>query len=109
MREHEKGGALTEATYLILLALVQPRHGYSVMQFIEERTSGRVRLGPGTLYGALSLLTQKGWIAPVEERNPSARKKEYALTPLGEKALLLEIARLKSLAALGGEIIQGGK
>ncbi len=40
MREHTKGGALTEVTFYILLALYTPKHGYAVMQFIEEKTGG---------------------------------------------------------------------
>ena len=64
MRDNAKGGALTEVTFFILLALHQPRHGYAVMQFVEERTGGRLALGAGTLYGALNALQEKGWIAP---------------------------------------------
>ena len=64
MRDNAKGGALTEVTFFILLALHQPRHGYAVMQFVEERTGGRLVLGAGTLYGALNALQEKGWIAP---------------------------------------------
>ena len=52
MRDNAKGGALTEVTFYILLALYTPRHGYAVMQFIEEKTAGRLSLGAGTLYGA---------------------------------------------------------
>lgn len=63
MRDYGKGGALTEVTFYILLALYTPRHGYAVMQFIEEKTGGRLVLGAGTLYGALNTLADKGWIA----------------------------------------------
>ena len=54
--------ALTEATYYILLSLWTPQHGYGIMQRAEELSEGRVRLAAGTLYGALSQLTTKGWI-----------------------------------------------
>ena len=64
MRDNVKGGALTEVTFYILLSLYAPKHGYAVMQFIEERTGGRLHLGAGTLYGALNALEEKGWIAP---------------------------------------------
>ena len=56
MRDNAKGGALTEVTFYILLSLYTPKHGYAVMQFIEEKTDGRLSLGAGTLYGALSYL-----------------------------------------------------
>ena len=54
MRDNAKGGALTEVTFYILLSLYTPKHGYAVMQFIEEKTDGRLSLGAGTLYGALN-------------------------------------------------------
>ena len=64
MRDNAKGGALTEVTFYILLSLYTPKHGYAVMQFIEEKTDGRLSLGAGTLYGALNSLQDKKWIEP---------------------------------------------
>ena len=64
MRDNVNGGALTEVTFYILLSLYTPKHGYAVMQFIEEKTAGRLLLGAGTLYGALNSLKKKGWIMP---------------------------------------------
>ena len=49
--------ALTESTYYIMLALYEPSHGYGIMQQVEEMSGGRVKLAPGTLYGALTALT----------------------------------------------------
>ena len=66
MRDNMKGGALTEVTFYILLSLYAPKHGYAVMQFIEEKTGGRLSLGAGTLYGALNSLQEKKWIKPAE-------------------------------------------
>lgn len=59
MRDNVKGGALTEVTFFILLSLYNPRHGYAIMQFIEDETNGRLRLGAGSLYGALNSLLDK--------------------------------------------------
>lgn len=59
MRDNIMGGALTETTFLILLAFTTPNHGYAVMNEIEERTCGRVKLGLGTLYGAINTLEKK--------------------------------------------------
>ncbi len=53
MRDSVKSGALTEVTFYILLSLYTPKHGYAVMQFIEEITGGRLSQGAVTLYGAL--------------------------------------------------------
>ena len=64
MRDNAKSGALTEVTFYILLSLYTPKQGYDVMQFVEEKTGGRLSLGAGTLYGALKSLQEKKWIEP---------------------------------------------
>lgn len=97
LRDHVKGGALTEVTFFILLSLYQPRHGYAIMQFVEDETEGRLVLGAGTLYGALTSLLEKGWIALCESGD--ARKKEYRITPLGEDIAVRELQRLYQLVA----------
>lgn len=107
MRDNVKGGALTEVTFWILLALHTPRHGYAVMQFIEEKTAGRLSLGAGTLYGALNALQEKGWIRPVG--GEGGRKKEYAVTALGRETAERELARLRELAGVAAEIIGGAE
>ena len=76
MRDNAKGGALTEVTFFILLSLYTPKHGYAVMQFIEDSTKGRLTLGAGTLYGALNSLQEKGWIAPFGDS--AGRKKRIS-------------------------------
>ena len=105
MREHTKGGALTEVTFYILLALYTPKHGYAVMQFIEEKTGGRLSLGAGTLYGALNSLLEKGWIAPYGDRGD--KKKEYLITLQGKKVAEKELARLRELVTIAKEIVGG--
>ncbi len=105
MREHTKGGALTEVTFYILLALYTPKHGYAVMQFIEEKTGGRLSLGAGTLYGALNSLLEKGWIAPYGDSGD--RKKEYLITLQGKKVAEKELARLRELVTIAKEIVGG--
>ena len=105
MRDHSKGGALTEVTFYILLALYTPKHGYAVMQFIEEKTGGRLSLGAGTLYGALNSLQEKGWIAPYGDSGD--RKKEYLITLQGKKVAENDLARLKELVAVAKEIVGG--
>ncbi len=99
--------ALTESTYYILLSLYSPQHGYGIMQQTEELSHGRVRLAPGTLYGALGSMLDKGWIAqlPIED---GSRRKEYRLTDGGRAVLRNEIERLKELVH-NGETILGGE
>ena len=96
--------ALTEATYYILLSLVKPRHGYGIMQMTEELSGGRVHLAAGTLYGALSALTAKGWIIPLPSEDES-RRKEYCLTEKGRLVLRGEVERLRELADNGERLL----
>lgn len=95
---------LTESTYYILLSLVKPQHGYGIMQQTEQLSQGRVRLAPGTLYGALNALCEKGWIVPVAAKEES-RKKEYRLTEKGLEVLKKELCRLRQLVENGEAII----
>ena len=97
--------ALTEATYYILLSLVEPRHGYGIMQQAEALSGGRVRLAAGTLYGALSSLCEKEWILLLPTTEGS-RKKEYMLTERGYRVLKNELERLRELV-ISGETILG--
>ncbi len=102
----ETSGALTEAVYYILLALYQPLHGYGIMQRVQSLSSGRVALGAGTLYGALSTLVEKGWITPCGSPEGD-RKKEYSITPQGRTAVETEIRRLEELIGNGRSIAGG--
>ena len=105
MRDNIKGGALTEVTFFVLLSVYQPRHGYAIMQFIEEKTNGRLVLGAGTLYGALTSLEEKGWIMPCG--NAGGRKKEYLITDAGKEICNKEILRLKELVKIAEDIMEG--
>ena len=102
MPESYMRGALTEATYLILLSLCETRHGYAVMQHITIITQGRVNLGIGTLYGAINLLLEKEWIETI---GTDDRRKLYRITTKGKAVLEGEIARLSELTLLGQNIV----
>jgi DNA-binding PadR family transcriptional regulator len=106
MRDNIQGGALTETTFLILLALYQPRHGYGIMQFIDEKTKGRVLLGAGTLYGALRTLEKKGWIKPYQQQ-PDSRQKQYVITTDGIAVAEQELNRLEDIHNLAVSIMGG--
>ncbi len=99
------GAALTEAVYYILLSLIEPMHGYGIMQNVERLSTGRVRLAAGTLYGAISTLLEKGWITALDGDSDS-RKKEYQITPCGKEVLLGEISRLQELLQNGRAIMK---
>ena len=107
MRDHVKGGALTETTFYILLALFEAKHGYAIMQFIEQETKGRLVLGAGTLYGALKTLDKKGWIVAMDTEEAGSRKKEYLITPIGKEVAMQELERLKELIETAQVIMIG--
>ncbi len=92
-------------TFYILLSLYTPKHGYAVMQFIEEKTGGRLSLGAGTLYGALNSLQEKEWIKPCGDCE--GRKKEYIITSLGKEVAEKELVRLEELVGVASGIIGG--
>ncbi len=100
-------GALTEAVYYILLSLLEPRHGYGIMQNAESLSNGRVKLAAGTLYGALNTLLDKGWITALPgEKN--SRKKEYVITETGRETLRQELTRLEELVTNGKALLKEG-
>ena len=86
-------GRFSEPALLILISLAEgPKHGYSMTEDIEV-ISG-VRLGPGTLYGAIARLESRKLIEPLKSED---RRNPYQLTGLGERALR---ARLESISAV---------
>lgn len=105
MRDNAKSGALTEVTFFILLSLFTPNHGYGIMQFIEDKTQGRLVLGAGSLYGAINNLLEKDWIRPTDDG--MGRKKEYAITELGKEIAIAELGRIQNLCLIAEDIIEG--
>lgn len=96
---------LTEAVYYILLSVEKPLHGYGIIKNVEKLSGGRVRLAPGTLYGALNTLKEKHWIEELPVQTES-RKKEYQITYLGKMIVLTEIRRLQDLLQNGESVIK---
>ena len=87
---------LSPVVFHTLLCLVdREMHGYAIAQTVEERTGGAVKMGPGTLYGALHRLRESGYIdecdAPGEA---SERRRYYRLTARGREVLEADGARL---------------
>lgn len=89
---------LTETTYLILLALKNPGHGYAVMQKVEEMSEGRVRIAAGTMYGALDNLSKQKLIKSVKSNDP--RRKVFQTTIEGLDLLQEETIRMEKQTAL---------
>lgn len=89
-------GRFADPALLILTSLADgPRHGYGMMEDIAAFAD--VKLGPGTLYGALARLEKLAWIEPLPMDD---RKRPYRLTPTGKAALQQRLASLRSVAEL---------
>jgi len=93
---------LAPASFQILLALVDgERHGYSIMKEVTARTDGAVRMGPGTLYGALKRLLEGGLVEESEQRSDAElgddRRRYYRLTKFGLRVARLEARRLEAM------------
>lgn len=92
---------MTEQGFLLLFSLTEERHGYGIMQYVQELTEGRVCLGPGTVYTMLYKMENDGLIATVREQD---RRKVYRITQTGRAVLGAEGARLRGLAAVAEQI-----
>lgn len=104
-REVEGLLPLTPAVFHILLALSDgERHGYSIMQEIAERSGGKFRMGPGTLYGSIKRMLGDGLIEESDERPDPAlddqRRRYYRLTPFGQRVAEAEAQRLAQLVGV---------
>src|SRR4029453_3784432 len=98
----------------ILLSLVgAEQHGYGIMQDVLERSDGKVRLWPATLYGSLKRLIQEGLIVESGDRPApefdDARRRYYKLTPLGQRVPDLESPRLNGLVLAPETAAQGAR
>ncbi|HUT19378.1 MAG TPA: PadR family transcriptional regulator [Anaerolineae bacterium] len=93
---------LTSTVFHILLSLAdQERHGYGIMQEVEAMTRGQIRMGPGTLYGAIKRMLAANLIVESDERPDPGyddeRRRYYRLTALGQRVLGAEAQRLSHL------------
>ena len=95
---------LTEAYCYILFALVEPLHGYGIMQKVQEMSDGTFSLGPGTLYAALTNMQKRHWIEPFGEE--SGRRKNYRLTELGREKVNEELARIQVLKSAAEKTVK---
>lgn len=78
----ELGRFSEPALYMLISLAKEPRHGHAMTQDIEAMTG--LRLGPGTLYGAMTRLGERGWIEPLPADD---RRRPYRLTPEGQTVL----------------------
>ncbi len=104
---------LTPATFHILLSLtLEAAHGYRIKRIVEERTSGAVLLGAGTLYAGIRRMSNDGLIEETDppqdagDVEPGPRRRFYAITPRGSEVLKGEIARLESDLAAARAVVR---
>ncbi|HEY7497618.1 MAG TPA: helix-turn-helix transcriptional regulator [Vicinamibacterales bacterium] len=96
-------GRFAEPALLILISLADgPKHGYAMTEDIA--TVADVRLGPGTLYGALTRLESRGLIERLDSED---RRNPYKLTALGERALRARLASMQAVARIGQRRLAG--
>ena len=96
-RELDDFGRFSDPALMILISLADgPKHGYAMTEDIA--TVADLRLGPGTLYGAIARLESRGLIEAVGSED---RRNPYRLTALGEKALRARLASIQAVARIG--------
>ena len=107
---------LPSAAFQILLALAsEDLHGYAIMRNVEQQTKGRVRLGPGTLYGSIKTLLEARLIEELDERpdteSGGERRRYYHLTSAGLKLIRSEAERLADIlrVARAKRILRGAR
>ncbi len=105
MNKIKKLSPLTETTFYILISLLEPLHGYGIMQEVLSLSKGRIHLGPGTLYGALGNLVKAGLIVPGEYGETNPRRKIYIITGLGKELIKYELLRLKEMTQNGEKLL----
>ena len=98
---NKERGPLTEPMFYVLMSFLRrDMCGTEITEFVEQKTRGRVRLGPGTLYTLLAKFQDEGLI---EETKVDGRKRTYRLTGKGLAAYREELDRLRACVADGEE------
>lgn len=109
MAANKVNAPLTPAVLHILLALsTQERHGYGIMKQVESDSQGKVKMGPGTLYGSLGRMIDAGLIREsnkkVDPKMDDKRRVYYRITGFGQKTLAAELERYREVVALGKQM-----
>ena len=105
MPEPESLLPLPAATFHILMAVAsEDRHGYAIIQDVEHRTGGKLRLSAGTLYRSIQRMLEQGLLVETNERPApeldDERRRYYRITPLGTSAARAEAQRLSELVSM---------
>jgi DNA-binding PadR family transcriptional regulator len=109
MAANQSNAPLTPAVLHILLALsTQERHGYGIMKQVESDSQGKVKMGPGTLYGSLGRMIDAGLIREsdkkVDPKMDDERRVYYKITAVGQKALAAELQRYREVVSVAQQM-----
>ena len=105
--ELQKHLPLTETTYYILLSLLEPAHGYLMMQKVDQLSKQTVKIAAGTMYGAIENLLSQELIKAV--KSTDKRRKTYVITDKGLEVLRLDAERMKHIIQITEEALQNTK
>lgn len=100
----DKNLPLTETTYYVLLSLLEPAHGYLIMQKVEELSNQQVKIAAGTLYGAIENLLKLKFIQSVESEDK--RRKTYVITEKGKEVLQLDFLRMQHIITITKNLLE---
>lgn len=95
---------LTDTNYYILLSMVQPIHGYGIMQMVKDISEGAFEIGPASLYTSLKKMQEAGLIELLD--NGESDKKVYKLTDSGRELLKKDYKRRKNMVEQGRRIME---
>lgn len=101
-----KNEALTDSMFYIMSALTKPRHGYAIMNLIEETTNGVINIGPASMYTIIKKLLKQEWIYLYD--SAGSRRKTYGLTTKGKKVLKEDLELRKQMIQLAEKGLEEG-
>ena len=94
----KKTEQLTDSMFYIMAALTKPRHGYAIMNFIEETSKGAIIIGPASMYTIIKKLLKQEWIYLHD--GSDSRRKTYLLTEKGREVLEEDVMLRKLMIQL---------
>jgi len=101
----KKTEQLTDTMFYIMAALTKPRHGYAIMNLIEETTNGVITIGPASMYTIIKRLLKQEWIYLYDGED--SRRKTYELTEYGRKVLEEDLQVRKQMIELAESGLKG--
>lgn len=101
----KKTEQLTDTMFYIMAALTKPRHGYAIMNLIEETTNGVITIGPASMYTIIKRLLKQEWIYLYDGED--SRRKTYELTEYGRKVLEEDLQVRKQMIELTESGLKG--